>query len=120
MAKLLFKLNQVPDDEANEIRDLLNQAEVSFYETSSGRWGLSFAAIWLDDEKQFEQAKNLLDEYQLQRSQTNQQNYQSLKQQGSLSFWRMFSHSPIKTIAVLLFVGILLYLTINPFFNLSV
>ena len=34
MAKLLFKLNSVPDDEAEEIRALLAEAEINFYETT--------------------------------------------------------------------------------------
>ena len=38
MAKLLFKLNGVSEEEANEIRELLDEHDVDYYERHSGRW----------------------------------------------------------------------------------
>ena len=64
MAKILFRLNGVPDDETNDVRELLTNNAIDFYETSSGNWGVSMPAIWLSDDDQFEKAKALLDAYQ--------------------------------------------------------
>ena len=53
MPELLFKLRNVPDDEAEEVRQLLNDHEINFYETRAGGWGISMPGIWLPDDRQF-------------------------------------------------------------------
>ncbi len=67
MAVLIFRLNGVSDEEAADVRELLTNSELAFYETDAGRWGLSIAALWLKNKDQLEQASNLLAEYQQQR-----------------------------------------------------
>ena len=67
MAAQLFKLRNVPEDEAQEIRDLLSQYQIDYYETPAGNWGISMPAIWLNDEQQLEQAKELIEKYQEER-----------------------------------------------------
>jgi len=117
MAKLLFKLNSVPEDEAEEVRLLLEQAEVDYYETSSGNWGLSFAAIWLKNEAQFEQASSLIDQYQSERYTRISQHHQSLKDSGdNLTYWQAFKQSPIKIPLAIIFVAVLFYFSTAPFF----
>jgi hypothetical protein len=39
MAKILFRLNGVSDEEANDVRELLANHAIDFYETSAGNWG---------------------------------------------------------------------------------
>jgi hypothetical protein len=117
MAKLLFKLNSVPDDEAEEIRALLAEAEINFYETTSGNWGLSFAAIWLKDELEYEQANELIENYQAERYTRVREHHQSLKESGeNLTRWQAFKQSPIKIPLVIIFVITLLYFSTAPFF----
>ncbi len=60
MSVLIFKLNGVGDDEAQEVRELLSTNQFEFYETDAGRFGISVAALWLKDETQRDQAKQLL------------------------------------------------------------
>ena len=67
MALLLFSLRHVPDDEADDIRDLLVENQLNFYETNAGNWGISMPAIWLSDDQQYAEARSLIDEYQEQR-----------------------------------------------------
>ena len=67
MSVLLFRLNGVPDDEANDIRELLDNNDLSYYETSAGKWGISTAAIWLIDEDQLQKAQLLIEEYEKER-----------------------------------------------------
>ena len=64
MAIMLFKLRGVPDDEAEEVREVLKGAGIDFYETPPSRWGVSMEAIWLQDEEQMERARALIDGYQ--------------------------------------------------------
>jgi hypothetical protein len=117
MAKLLFKLNNVPDDEAQEIRELLEVAEIDFYETSAGNFGLSFAAIWLNNEPQFVHAKALIQQYQNERYKKMTEHKASLKLSGqNLSYWQLVQQSPIKFPAALIFIAIITYFSILPFF----
>ncbi len=120
MAKLLFKLNNVPDDEADEIRALLDQGEFDYYETSAGIWGLSFAAIWLKDEQQLDAAKEVINHYQIERSQRVHQEYEKLKASGQqVTRWQAFKRSPIKVVAVIIFISAVLYFSIIPFYPLT-
>ena len=41
MTTLLLNLRQVPDDEAEEVRALLNEHRIAFYETTPSLWGIS-------------------------------------------------------------------------------
>ncbi|MDQ7049131.1 MAG: DUF6164 family protein [Enterobacterales bacterium] len=118
MSKLLFKLNQVPDDEAADIRQLLTDNEFEFYETDSGRWGLGFAAVWLEQGQSFEQARALIDQYQQERSQKLRDNLQSEKEQGKqISKFEAFSQTPIRSSVLLIFAVLLAYFTVIPFFR---
>ncbi|WP_421711891.1 DUF6164 family protein [Alcanivorax sp.] len=47
MTTLLLNLRRVPDDEADEVRALLEQNQILFYETAPSMWGISSGGIWL-------------------------------------------------------------------------
>ena len=68
MSKLLFRMRNVPDDEAQEVRELLDANDIEYFETFSGNWGISLPAIWLPREEQFAAARSLLDHYQAERA----------------------------------------------------
>lgn len=121
MAKLLFKLNNVPDEEADEIRQLLDEKQVDYYETTAGNWGLSFAAIWLKNDQDFLPTKELIDDYQNQRYQRVTQAHQALREAGeNLTRWQVLKNSPIRVIATLIFISFVCYFTIAPFFSSSI
>ncbi len=82
MAILLFSLRGVPEDEAYEVRELLHTQQIDFYETSAGNWGVSMPAIWLRDDRQLNQARQLLFDYQQQRQISQRQLYLQRKQAG--------------------------------------
>jgi len=118
MSHLVFKLNSVPEDEANEVRDLLDKHEIHFYETDSGRWGLGYAAIWMKNDEQLDKAKNLIQEYQVERYQKVNSEHKELEQSGEkISRISFFMHSPIKFTILLIFAGLLAYFTVIPFFK---
>jgi len=119
MANLLFRLNNVPLDEADEVRILLEENNIEFYETSAGRWGISMAAIWLQEEDQLQQAKQLIADYQQQRQQTAQRQYQEQKAAGTHdTFLKRFSREPIKVVIYLVLAGVIIYFSTSPFLGL--
>jgi hypothetical protein len=120
MARLLYKLNGVPDDEAQEMRDLLDEQSIDYYETSAGRWGISLAAFWLRDETQWQQANELIDHYQRQRYQHAREEYERLKMEGRLEGWfDRLRTRPLQMLIYLLAIVAVLYISILPFIHLS-
>ena len=69
MAKIIFKLKSVPHDEAGDIKNLLTENKIDLYESPGGNWQISLHALWLNDDARYSQAKKLIDEYQVKRSQ---------------------------------------------------
>lgn len=82
MSKLLFKLKNVPDDEADDVRQLLADHQIDYYETTAGNWGISMPAIWITHDGQFGEAKQLFDAYQTQRALNVRAEYARLKKEG--------------------------------------
>ena len=67
MSKLLLNLRDVPDDEADDVRGLLDAAGIGYYETQPSWWGISGGGIWIREDGEVAEAKRLMAEYQLQR-----------------------------------------------------
>ncbi|MBE0509582.1 MAG: hypothetical protein K0A95_10470 [Chromatiales bacterium] len=116
MAKLLYKLNGVPEDEADDIRELLDQHGIEFYETSAGRWQISVAAIWIRHNEDYPQAKTLLDLYQEKRFQEARADYlQRIADGTAESFWQRLQREPLRVLIYILAVAFIVYLTVVPF-----
>ena len=119
MAILLFKLTSVPDDEVQDIRDLLIEHEIDFYETSAGILGFSLPGIWLKDDTQLDKAKALIDEYQLQRQGRAQADYQNQQSMGqSRTILDVFKESPGRFIGYFLTIVIVIYFSVILFISL--
>ncbi|MDR9467649.1 DUF6164 family protein [Marinospirillum sp.] len=82
MAVLLFKLSNVPDDEAQEVRELLDEQGLDYYETTAGRWRLGVDAIWLNNNEDAEVASKLLYNYQQERRNKARQEQADLQARG--------------------------------------
>ena len=116
MARLLFKLSNVPDDEAQDIRDLLNNQDIHFYETNAGFFRVGLDAIWLADGSQEEQARELIRSYQAERVIRQQENYAQLVEAGQVpSVWQRFCAQPIRFIALVVAIIFVASLTVVPF-----
>lgn len=113
MTHLLYRLNQLPEDEILDIRQLLEEAEIEFYETSSGNWGISLAAIWLPDDSQLDDAKGLLENYHNYRA-------QCAREQPVESWWSYAGRQPVKVIAFSLLIGAIFYLLLSPFIAMMI
>ena len=119
MAVLLFKLRYVPDDEAQDIRDLLNENNIEFYETSAGVMGISMPGIWLRDESKLVTARALIDAYQQQRTKEMRRAYRDQLAAGeSRSMWQIFKEAPLRFLGYLLTIVVLIYFTVAGFYYL--
>ncbi len=115
MSALLFSLRNVPDDEAEEVRQLLMSNAIEFYETPAGKWGISSPAIWLHDKNEL-----LVEAYQEERFIRRRQEFESLKRQGkSKNFVDVIAENPLRFVFYLAVIVIVLYLSIVPFFKLG-
>ena len=120
MAVLIFKLRNVPDDEADDIRALLEQHQLDYYETSAGNWGISSPGIWLKHDSDREQAQQLIDEYQQQRGIAQREAYQQLKSAGQQkTLWQGFRDAPLRFVIYLILAALVAYVSIKPFLSLG-
>lgn len=112
----IFKLRSVPDDEANEIRSLLHEKEIEFYETNNGNWGISLPAIWVHDKNEAKKAKALIENYQQERQQRAQTEWQAQEERGeNPTIWDRFKASPLQFISYIIMIIVVAYITLLPF-----
>ena len=120
MTTLLFPLRGVPEDEADEVRELLTEQNIDFYETSAGNWGMSMPALWLRDDTELEKARNLLNVYQQQRFDTARENYLQRKKAGQQqTLLKAFIEKPLLYCAYLLTMLLVVYVSIKLLFELG-
>ena len=120
MSVLLFRLRNVPDDEADDIRELLSTNNLEFYETTAGAWGISTAAIWLKHNDDVDKAKQLVEHYQHERGVSQRESYGQLKESGEhKTLWYTFAENPVRFIAYLALAALIIYVSIKPFLSLS-
>lgn len=116
MSKLLFRLRNVPEDEAEEVRTLLEENGLDYYETTAGPWGISAAAIWLTDDSQYEQARRLLDNYQKERTARQRALFERSSRRTLLD---SFKEHPLRVVVYLIVIAGILYLSLMPFVKLG-
>lgn len=118
MATLLFKLSQVPEDEAEDIRKLLDDGGFDVYETSAGFFGLGVAAIWLRDNNDLSRARRLIDDYQQQRADTMHADYLARINTGDEpSFWQQSLQYPFRLLGTIVVVALILAVIMLPFWK---
>jgi len=118
MAKLLFRLRHVPDDEADDVRALLEEQGIDYYETSPGNWGISMPALWLRDESQYEHAASLLTDYQQERARRMREEYLEQCRQGEApTLLQSFKRQPGRFLFYAGLSAAVLYLSISSFFS---
>lgn len=115
MAILLMNLRNVPEDEAAEVRALLEEHGIDFYETRPDRWGLSAGGIWLRAEGQAPRARALLDGYQQQRLERARADYQARRLRGETdTLYARLMREPLRALLYLGLVALVLYLAMTP------
>ncbi|MGH1471672.1 MAG: DUF6164 family protein [Cellvibrionaceae bacterium] len=120
MKKLLIKLNNVPEDEANEIRSILSEQHIAYYETYAGTFGIGVAGIWLQDHTDFEKSKMLLDEYAQQRlMRAKAEQREAIEKNQHDTFFKKVAREPFKIFLYLLAIGFILYISVVPFVQMA-
>lgn len=120
MAKLLFQLANVPEQEVEDVCQLLESKEIQFYQTEAGRWKLGVDALWVVDEESYINARQLIDEYQAElhrniAEKTLSNAYQPLSFTQGLYYG--FKQRPLGMIATVLSIAIVLLFVLVPFFS---
>lgn len=109
-------MRDVPDDEAREVKELLEKHEIEYFETYAGNWGISMPALWLKNTKQFELARQILDEYQTERTKRIRNEYQLSKEKGEVqTMWHSFKERPLQFTTYFLIIIFILYISIKVF-----
>ncbi len=109
MSRLLLNLRNVPDDEADDVRAVLDTQRIAFYETARSPWGISSGGIWVTEDAAFADAKRALDDYERQRSARVRAEYAAAKRAGTAeTFVSVLRADPLRVVMTLL--GILLAL----------
>lgn len=116
MAALLLNLRDVPDDEADEVRALLEAHGIAWYETRPSLWGVSAGGLWLSDPGQSDQARDLLAAYQAERGERmRRERAEALAQGRAPGAWSAFREHPLRAAATLLGILVMLAAATLPF-----
>ncbi len=113
-----MSLRNVPDDELVDICALLDEHDISHYETPPSNWLISAGAIWLNEQGQLQQAYTLLNEYQAKRSQQARAEFGERKNKGEQEkIIDRLLQNPVQFIIYLAFIIFILYFSVKPFMD---
>lgn len=116
MSALLMNLRYVPEDETADVRALLDEQGIPWYETPPSMWGISAGGIWLRDSADRDRAKSLLADYQRRRGADQRAAWQQARARGTApTLWTTLKTSPIRTLAFLIAVLVLVLISLVPF-----
>ena len=119
MSQLVFRLRNVPEDEADAVRELLDEHNLDWYETTAGNWGIAMPGIWVRESSDAPKARSLINEYQQQRSELMRKDYQSARATGNVqTLASLIQAQPFRVLGIVLFCLFILYVSVNPFLQL--
>lgn len=115
MRHQLLNLRHVPDDEAQEVRELLDAEQIPFYETQPNRWGISAGAIWIADDQDALKARELMAVYQAGRKSRARAEQEAARLEGTAeTFWSQARRQPLRLVMILFGVAIFVALSLWP------
>ncbi len=111
-------MRYAPEDEAHAIRQLLEDNNIEYFETHAGFWGISVPALWAKREDQFDRARELIDEYQVQRAEHFRNEFKMSKQRGETkTIWDSFLEDPIRFVMYIGMIVLVLYFSLRFFLS---
>lgn len=120
MRTLLLSLRDVPDDEADEVRALLDAHGIAFYETPPNRWGISAGGIWNTDPESAQRARDLIAAYQERRGATARAAYAAARREGRVqTLWSTLREQPLRVLVIALTIALMLGLIWLPVYLLG-
>ena len=115
MRHQLLNLRHVPDDEAQEVRELLDQNAIPFYETAPNRWGISAGAIWIANDDDALKAKDLMADYQADRRARARADQEAARIEGiEETFLSQARKQPLRLIMILFGIVFFIALSLWP------
>ncbi len=119
MATLLFRLRNVPDEEADAVRQMLKDNKVDFYETDAGNWGISMPAIWINDDSRLSEYQALIKNWQDDYAANSRQAYLERKAQGlEPDLLDRLKSRPIPSLLAIAFSVFIIYIMLGPLWRL--
>lgn len=119
MAKLLLNLRGIPDDEAADVRALLDAKQIPYRETRPSPWGISAGGIWITEATDFAAAKTAFDDYERERSVRVRAEYAAAKQAGTAdTIVTLLRDQPLRVVLTVVGILIIIGLVTVPFFLL--
>jgi hypothetical protein len=119
MSQLVFRLRNVPEDEAAAVRELLDEHNLGWYETTAGNWGIAMPGLWVQETGDAPKARSLINDYQQQRGERMRQDYESEIATGNVqTLASRIQAQPLRVLGIVLFCLFILYVSINPFLQL--
>ena len=115
MSKLLLNLRMVLDDEVEDVRAMLGEHRIEYYETQPSRWGISHGGIWVTHDADIVEAKRLMAAYQLERQSRVRAEHEAARRDGTAETFRdVFKAEPGRVLMILLAIACLLGLVALP------
>ena len=115
MSKLLLNLRNVPEEEADDVRALLDTHGIAYYETRPSMWGISAGGIFVTEDDAIVEAKRLIAAYQEQRGTRARAEYAAAVRDGTAeTFWTALRAEPGRVVLTLLGILFLLGLVALP------
>jgi hypothetical protein len=115
MSRLLLNLRNVPDDEADDVRAMLDAQGIAFYETRPSLWGVSAGGIWVTQDTAFADAERAMADYQQQRSARVRADYVAARREGTAAtFWTMLRTEPLRVATIVFSILCMLGLLALP------
>lgn len=115
MAKLLLNLRHVLEDEADDVRAMLDRARIAYYETPPSMWGISAGGIYVKDDDDMPEAKRLMAEYQAQRRERVRAEHEAAVRDGTAeTFSTVLRNEPLRVVLSVLAIIVLLGLVALP------
>lgn len=115
MPSLLLNLRHVPDDEIDELAELLDRHAIGWYRTPASPWGISAGGLWLTDSADAARARALMAEYQAQRQRLAREAQAQARQEGRHeTVWTTLRTRPLQGVLVLLGIVVVLALSMLP------
>lgn len=115
MAKLLLNLRNVPDDEADDVRALLDAGGIAHYETPPSVFGISAGGLYVSHDADIAEARRLMDGYQAQRRERARAEHAAAVRDGTAeTIWTVMRDQPLRVAATVAAILLLLGLVALP------
>lgn len=115
MSKLLLDLRHVPDDEADDVRAMLDANGIGYHETRPGPWRISVGGIWVTEDAAIVGARHLMAAYQQARGERVRAEHAAAMRDGTApTFWSQLRAEPLRVVLAMAAIVMLLGLVALP------